>query len=129
MAITDPLQSRWYQYGWLVQQCNACNWAQRGHTIELVDCPECGTPIGDQVAISFGGLFLSLRRRGFELLNSCGGKAIIQESDVPETIQFLCRHGNDIRNGRVDAPSQDRNERSRRVRWRPRMSDHFDTED
>lgn len=125
MAITDPLQSRWYQYGWLVQQCSACHWAQRGHTIELVDCPECGQPIGDQVAISFGGLFLSLRHRGFSLINSCGGKAIIQENDVPETIQFLCRHGKDIRNGRVSPPSEGHNAFPRRMPWRPNIRDHF----
>lgn len=125
MAISDPLQSRWYQYGWLVQQCDGCHWAQRGHKIELVDCPECGQPLGDQVAISFGGLFLSLRHRGFGLINSCGGRAIIQENDVPETIQFLCRHGKDIRQGRVGPPTETRNGLARRVRWRPNIVDHF----
>lgn len=63
MPMPDPLSSPIYQSGDLIQQCGACHWAQRGHRSELIDCPACGEPLGNPVALAFGGVAITIDGR------------------------------------------------------------------
>jgi hypothetical protein len=122
MAIPDPLRSLLYESGGLIQQCDACQCAQRGHKVELVDCPQCGTRLTAPVAISFGGLCVSFRGKNFHIVNRRSW-AVIEGNDAPEALLFMCKHVIDRRSGNLihDAGHP------RRVPWRDDISGHFFT--
>jgi len=105
MTIPDPLRDRSYACGELVQYCSECDWAQRGHRCELFECPLCGAPLPAEMAIEFGGVALVRQLTGFDILAAGGGRVAFENADLPEIIQFLCRHSEDIRNASYSPPA------------------------
>jgi len=102
MSIADPLRYPFYELGVLIQQCSNCDWAQRGHVLELVVCPECGQFLGTPCALEFGGLRVVYTGKSFRLGDRRGEPVDrICEADVPSVIQFLCKHVPDFRQGRM----------------------------
>jgi hypothetical protein len=101
MPILDPLRSPIYESGGLIQQCDHCRWAQRGHKVELIDCPQCGQRLGKQLALGFGGMGVVYLGKNFEIFQRIGGWVSLEENDLPEIVQFLCKHGFDRRTGHI----------------------------
>lgn len=101
MPIPDPLRSAHYESGGLVQTCPACQWAGRGHQRELEVCPTCGAPVSPCLAIVFGGLAVIRHGSDFELRDRNGSSVRIDAADCSEIVQFICRHAQDMRNGRA----------------------------
>lgn len=101
MPIPDPLRSVLYESGGLVQACPDCDWAQRGHKAEMSRCPACGAALGAPVAIAFGGMTVIYDGRNFDLYTRSGGMISIERNDLPEILQFMCRHADDIRTGKL----------------------------
>lgn len=99
MSIPDPLRTTSYESGGLVQTCEACRWAGRGHQRELEACPSCGAPTSPCLAIVFGGLAVIRYGKDFELRDRRGQSVRIEAADSPEIIQFLCRYAQDVRTG------------------------------
>lgn len=99
MPISDPLRSLIYESGGLIQACSKCAWAQRGHKAELTDCPDCGQSLDAPLAIRFGGLTVIYDGTNFQLHSSNGGFVVMERADMPEIVQFLCRHTQDLRTG------------------------------
>jgi hypothetical protein len=97
MPIPDPLRSFIYESGVLIQQCNACEWAQRGHSREIPDCPLCGKKLNPPLALEFGGFAVVFDGANFSFYDDTGQVTLLQRADYPEVIQFLCRHGEDVR--------------------------------
>lgn len=97
MPITDPLRTPIYESGGLIQQCDACGWAQRGHGCELPECPECATPLKAPLAIEFGGLTVLFRGKHFDFHDNNGRFVAVQAADHAAVIQFLCKHATDYR--------------------------------
>ena len=121
MPIIDPLRNPFYESGGLVQQCQACEWAQRGHKIEIVDCPLCGEPLGASLALTFGGIGVVHLARNFDIYTRCGGWVSLEQNDLPEIVQFICRHAVDRRTGTLvrDVGSP------RRIGFRQQLKDHI----
>jgi hypothetical protein len=121
MTILDPLRSPIYESGGLIQQCENCHWAQRGHKRELTECPLCGESLAPHVAIAFGGIGVVYRGKDFDVITNNGGFVTLQENDVPEIVQFICKHARDRRTGAVirdfGIP--------RRVEWQRSLSEHL----
>jgi hypothetical protein len=107
MSIPDPLRYPWYEFGVLVQECLHCDWAQRGHVLELVICPDCGRLLGPPLALEFGGLRIMYAGKGFHLRDPNGDRLTdrIGEADVPSVVQFLCKHGRDFRRRVMPRPA------------------------
>jgi hypothetical protein len=101
MPIAEPLRCHLYETGGLLQQCKACDWAQRGHAVELAECPACGTPLTAPLAILFGGLAVVYGGKNFEVHDNGGRRVVIERADYCEAIQFMCRHADDLRNGTI----------------------------
>ena len=97
MPILDPTRDRGYVMGALIQQCNACRWALRGHHAEFADCPRCGVPLDHPAAIEFGGLSLAWLGKHCRAYDSEGRFVTLYEADQPDLIAFLCRHVRDWR--------------------------------
>ncbi len=123
MPMPDPLSSPIYQSGGLIQQCDACHFAQRGHHSELIDCPHCGEPLGPFIALGFGGLTIQFNGRDFEVFgeDSRPMRVLMQRGDMPEVAQFICRHVVDVRTGQIVHDAGE----PRRIPWRKNLSDHF----
>ena len=121
MPILDPLRSPIYENGTLLQTCDACAWAQRGHRSELLHCPVCDTALGAPLAIMFGGLAVMKRAYNFEIIDRQHHSVTLEAADLVEIIQFLCRHTKDDRTG---TPMKDI-EKPRRVAKRQHFEDHF----
>lgn len=100
MPIPDPLRSAHYESGGLVQSCSACQWAGRGHQRELEACPTCGALVSPCLAIAFGGLAVIRYGSDFELCDRSGRSVRIDAADCAEVVQFICRHAQDMRNGK-----------------------------
>lgn len=121
MPIADPLRSPIYESGALVQQCNECLWAQRGHRCELVECPQCGQPLKGPLAIEFGGTAVMKLGDNIEIFDNSKNWVVLQRGDLPEIIQFLCKHVDDTRTGTpILEPG-----RARRIEWRKQFHEHF----
>jgi hypothetical protein len=101
MSIHDPLRSPIYESGGLIQQCPGCKWAQRGHRSELVDCPACGQRLPVQLAIAFGGMAVVYNGTNFDVYQNSGGFVSLEQNDIAEIIQFLCKHAKDVRTGDI----------------------------
>ena len=97
MPILDPTRDRGYLMGALIQQCDDCRWALRGHHAEFADCPRCGKPLGYPLALEFGGLSLVCRGRKIEAYDQAGTSVTLCEADQPDILAFLCRHVRDWR--------------------------------
>lgn len=121
MPISDPLRSPIYETGTLIQACDACSWMQRGHRSELSHCPLCGVELRAPFAIQFGGLAVMKRAYNFEVFDREFRRVVLEDADLPEIIQFLCRHTQDTRTG---TPLSDI-EKPRRVAKRRHFQDHF----
>ncbi len=121
MPIIDPLRNPFYESGGLVQQCKECQWAQRGHKLEVVDCPLCGRTLGPALALTFGGLGVVYNSRNFDVFQLGGGWVSLEQNDLPEIVQFICRHAKDCRTGKMvhDVGSP------RRIAYRPELRDHL----
>jgi hypothetical protein len=125
MPIADPLRDPLYHTGVLIQQCDACRWAMRGHRSEYAECPQCGVPLPEHMALAFGGVIIYLKKRAFEVINTWGGPPVLYESDVVAIAQFLCRHAVDHRRSESDESQDARLYGPRRVEWRRDFRDHF----
>ena len=121
MPIIDPLRSPIYESGALIQQCYACQWAQRGHRSEIAECPSCGASLDAPIGLAFGGAAILYDGRNFEVYNRWGKNALMERSDVPEIAQFICRHAEDLRTGKIIMDGG----LPRRVSWRQGLSNHF----
>lgn len=106
MPIPDPLRDYTYETGGLLQACDECDWAQRGHRRELDSCPMCGEPLRAPLAIEFGGLAIVYHGRDFVLYDNTGQCVLVQRADCPEVVQFFARHAQDLRSGHAGAPPQ-----------------------
>lgn len=116
MPIPDPLRDRSYACGDLVQCCDECDWAQRGHRCELVECPQCGASLPQLLAIEFGGTALVRRVSGIDVIAANGARTHLENADLPEIVQFLCRHTDDIRSSAYNpAPRISRIEKTREM--------------
>ena len=121
MPISDPLRTQIYETGTLIQACNACSWAQRGHRSEVHDCPLCGTALTTPLAIMFGGLVVMKRAYNVEIFDRQRHSVVLEAADLTEIVQFLCRHCDDNRTG---TPLKDI-EQPRRIAKRRQLEDHF----
>lgn len=101
MSIPDPLRSPIYESGGLIQACAKCPWAQRGHKAEISNCPDCGAPLSAPLAIAFGGLTVIYDGTNFQVHAKNGSSVVLQRADMPEIAQFLCRHAQDLRTGKL----------------------------
>ena len=119
MPILDPLRGPYYESGGLIQKCDECQWAQRGHKAELRECPACGVPLGQSLALVFGGLGVVYLGKNFYVYQACGGMVSLEENDLPEIVRFLCTHGFDRRTGQVVHDVGN----ARRIPWRKSYSD------
>ena len=119
MPILDPLRGNVYESGALIQKCDECQWAQRGHKAELAECPVCGAVLGKLVALSFGGIGLVYTGKNVDVYQICGGWVTLEEQDLPEIVRFLCKHVKDVRTGHVIHDGG----RPRRVAWQKSLSD------
>lgn len=121
MPIPDPLRDRSYASGALIQQCDACHWAQRGHQAEFAECPQCGEALGLPLAMVFGGTGIVAGRKTFYVYNTSGGMVALHRADIAEIVQFLCRHAEDRRTDhtfRDAGPVQ-------KLEWTEHIEDHF----
>jgi hypothetical protein len=101
MSFADPLRHAYYECGELIQQCARCGWAQRGHVVELVVCPECCAVLGAPLALEHGGMRLVYIGKGFALENRVGEPSNrLFEADLASIVPFLCRHAPDYRRHR-----------------------------
>lgn len=105
MPIESPLRRYAYACGALTQACGECDWAQDGHHRELARCPACDAEL-KRVAIHFGGLLIVKRHGNFDLYTRGGGSVTIEEADVPDAIQFFCRHADDFRRDDWQSPAR-----------------------
>ena len=96
MPIIDPLSSPPYESGSLIQQCDTCEWAQRGHSAEIVDCPLCGKKLKPPLALEFGGFVVMFDGINFSFHDDTGQVTLLQHADNPGVIQFLCRHSEEL---------------------------------
>lgn len=99
MSISDPLRTVRYSHGELVQQCDACHWAQRGHWAELAVCPRCVAPLSSPLAIRFGGFTIVSTHDQFLMHDNTGNQVLLQGADVADAIRFLALHATDYRMG------------------------------
>lgn len=106
MPIPDPLRDRSYACGDLLQFCDECDWAQRGHRCELSECPNCGEALPSMLAIEFGGTAVVRRVGGFEIIGNNGQRTLLENADLPEILQFMCRHAEDIRSASYNPPAR-----------------------
>lgn len=121
MPILDPLRGPYYESGGLIQKCDECHWAQKGHKAELRECPECGADLGKCIALTFGGLAIVYLGKNFYVYQNCGGSISIEENDLPEVIRFLCTHGFDRRTGQLVRDVGN----PRRIPWRKEFSSYL----
>ena len=102
MAMPDPLRDPFYEFGQLLQQCEHCGWAQRGHICELIACPACAAPLTTPLALEFGGLRATWTGRSFRLADRFGNPVYqLCNADLVGLLPFLCRHAPDDRRGRT----------------------------
>jgi hypothetical protein len=51
------------------------------------------------LALAFGGMTVVYDGKNFQVHAKDGNSVVLQRADLPEIAQFLCRHGEDLRNG------------------------------
>lgn len=119
MPILDPLRGSVYESGALIQKCDECQWAQRGHKAELSECPVCGADLGNRVALFFGGVGLVYSGKNVDIYQACGGMVSLEEQDLAEIARFICKHGMGCRTGYVAHDGG----KPRRVPWRSSLAD------
>ena len=101
MGMPDPLRDPCHELGHLMQQCDRCGWAVRGHVVELVACPDCSTLLQPPLAIEFGGLRATWTGRSVRLADRRGQPVHqVCNADLVGLLPFLCRHAPDDRRGR-----------------------------
>ena len=121
MSIADPLQQRSYQRGILVQQCEDCDWAQRGHRAELIECPQCGAALEGGVGLILDVMMIGYDGLKLRLFDPNGQCCCIEPADVADALMFIAKHATDLR--RPDGPMFDAT--PRRVEKQGRLEAHF----
>jgi hypothetical protein len=98
MSFADPMRHAYYECGVLIQQCHRCGWAQRGHIVELVVCPDCCAILEAPLALEFGGMRMVYTGKGFALENRVGDPSSrMYEADLASLVPFICKHAPDYR--------------------------------